>query len=43
MAFGQALLVAREQPIDIANLRRWAGAEGESEKLATFEEAMGRG
>ena len=42
MAFEQALLVAREQPIDIADLRRWAKAEGEIDKLATFEEALGR-
>jgi len=42
MAFEQALFVAREQPIDIADLRRWAKAEGEADKLATFEEALGR-
>lgn len=40
MALEQALLVAEEQPIDIANLRRWAKAEGELDKLATFEEAL---
>jgi hypothetical protein len=42
MALEQALLVAREQPIDIADLRRWAKAEGEADKLAAFEEALGR-
>ncbi len=42
MAFEQALLVAREQPIDIADLRRWAKAEGETDNLATFEGALGR-
>ncbi len=42
MALEQALLVAGEQPIDIADLRRWAKAEGEADKLATFEEALGR-
>jgi len=42
MAFEQALLVAEEQPIDIENLRRWAKSEGEADKLATFEEALGR-
>lgn len=42
MAFEQALLVAREQQIDTADLRRWARAEGEADKLATFEEALGR-
>ena len=41
MALEQALLVAREQPIDIADLRRWAKAEGEAEKLVTFEEGLG--
>ena len=41
MAFEQALLVASEQPIDTADLRRWAKAEGETDKLATFEEALG--
>ncbi|MEE4160861.1 MAG: hypothetical protein V2I25_00035 [Woeseiaceae bacterium] len=42
MALEQALLVAREQPIDIEDLRRWASAEGETDKLATFENALGR-
>jgi hypothetical protein len=41
MAFEQALLVAKEQSIDIADLRRWAKAEGEADKLAIFEEALG--
>lgn len=40
MAFEQALLVATEQQIDIADLRRWAMAEGQADKLAIFEEAM---
>ena len=43
MALEQALLVATEQPIDIADLRRWAKAEGEADKLAAFEEELGRG
>jgi len=41
MAFEQALLVASAQPIDLAELRRWAMAEGEAEKLVAFEEASG--
>jgi hypothetical protein len=41
MAFEQALLVAREQPVDIADLRRWASTEGETEKLDVFESALG--
>lgn len=41
MALEQALLVARTQPIDIADLRRWAKAEGKADKLATFEDALG--
>lgn len=42
MALEQAVLVAKAQPIDIADLRRWATAEGEIDKLATFEEALGK-
>jgi hypothetical protein len=41
MAFDQALLVARSQPVDLADLRRWAKAEGEAEKLGEFENALG--
>ena len=41
MAFEQALLVARDQQIDIADLRRWAKAEGQTDKLATFEDSLG--
>lgn len=41
MALEQALLVAREQAIDLADLRRWAKAEGESDKLQEFEDALG--
>lgn len=40
MAFKQALLVARDQRIDMQDLRRWAKAEGETEKLAIFERAL---
>jgi hypothetical protein len=42
MAFQQALLVAEAQPTDIADLRRRAKAEGKTDKLATFEEALGK-
>lgn len=42
MAFEQALLVARAQPVDVGDLRRWASMEGEVEKLATFEKALDR-
>lgn len=41
MALEQALLVATEQQVDIADLRRWASKEGETEKLDVFEEALG--
>ncbi len=41
MALEQALLVAREQPVDVADLRRWASTEGEAEKLEIFESALG--
>lgn len=40
MALEQSLLVAREQPIDIADLRRWANLEGQMDKLTVFEEAL---
>ncbi len=39
-ALEQALLVAKEQRIDIANLRHWAEIEGQHDKLATFEDAL---
>ncbi len=42
MAFEQALLVARSQSIDFADLRRWAKAEGESEKFEEFENALSK-
>ena len=42
MALEQALLVARAQPIDIADLQLWAKSEGETDKLATFEEALSK-
>ena len=40
MALEQALLVAKEQPIDVADLRRWASLEGQIDKLTVFEEAL---
>lgn len=40
MAFEQALLVARAQTADFADLRRWAKAEGQTDKLAKFEETL---
>lgn len=40
MAFEQALLVAKAQPIDVADLRRWARAEGATDKLAKFEDVL---
>ena len=40
MALEQALLVAKEQPIDVADLRRWANFEGQMDKLTVFEEAL---
>ena len=40
MALEQALLVAKAQTIDIGELRRWSKAEGETDKLAVFEEAL---
>ncbi len=40
MALEQALLVAKEQPIDVADLRRWANLEGQIDKLTVFEEAL---
>jgi hypothetical protein len=42
MAFEQALLVARSQSIDFADLRRWAKAEGESKKFKEFESALSK-
>ncbi|MGB5332671.1 MAG: hypothetical protein WBM80_07130 [Woeseiaceae bacterium] len=42
MAFEQALLVARSQSIDFADLRRWAKAEGESEKFEEFKNALSK-
>lgn len=40
MALEQALLVAKEQSIDVADLRRWANLEGQIDKLTVFEEAL---
>jgi len=42
IAFEQALLVTKTQPVDIADIRRWARMEGEADKLATFEEALAK-
>ena len=43
MALEQAVLVAMAQPIDIADLRRWAKAEGKIDELSTFEAALDDG
>lgn len=40
MALEQALLVATSQPIDLADLTRWAKAEGETKKFGEFENAL---
>jgi hypothetical protein len=40
-ALAQAVLVAEAQPMDMADLRRWAKAEGATEKLIDFEKALG--
>lgn len=40
MALEQALLVAREQPVDIADLRRWPNVERQVDILTVFEEAL---
>jgi hypothetical protein len=40
MAFEQALLVARAQPIDMGDLRRWASGEARPDKLDDFEKAL---
>ncbi|MGB5719259.1 MAG: hypothetical protein WBM34_01110 [Woeseiaceae bacterium] len=40
MALEQALLVARSQSVDLADLRRWAKAEGEAEQFEQFERAL---
>jgi len=40
MAFEQARLVAKVQSIDIADLRRWAKREGETQKFQAFEESL---
>lgn len=40
MALEQALLVARSQSVDHADLRRWAKAEGKAEKFKEFERAL---
>jgi hypothetical protein len=42
MAFEQALLVAKSQSIDFADLRRWAKAEGEPKKFKEFESALSK-
>jgi hypothetical protein len=39
-ALEQAILVARAQPIDMRDIRRWSKAEGAAEKLRTFEAAL---
>ena len=43
MALEQALLVAKEQRVDIADLRRWANLEGQREKMSVFEAALAQG
>ena len=43
MALEQALLVAKEQRVDIADLRRWANLEGQIEKMTVFEAALAQG
>jgi len=39
-ALEQAVLVAKCQKFDLANLRRWAESEGETGKLIAFEKAL---
>ena len=43
MALEQALLVAKEQRVDIADLRRWANLEGQIDKMTVFEAALAQG
>lgn len=43
MALEQALLVAKEQRVDIADLRCWANLEGQIEKMTVFEAALAQG
>ena len=43
MALEQALLVAKEQRVDIADLRRWANLEGQIDKMNVFEAALAQG
>jgi hypothetical protein len=40
-ALGQALLVARAQPVDIAEIRRWARREGKSDWFKQFLKLTG--
>ena len=40
MAFEQALLVAKVQSIDIAEIQRWAQKEGNIERFRLFEESL---
>jgi hypothetical protein len=42
-ALKQAVLVAEAQPVNMADLRRWAKAEGAAERLIDFERAIGSG
>lgn len=39
-ALEQALLVARAQPVDLAEIRRWAGTEGELGRFETFRQRL---
>ena len=38
----QALLVARDQEIDLLNIQRWSEGEGELEKFETFFKALSK-
>jgi hypothetical protein len=40
-ALKQAVLVAKAQPVDMTDLRRWAKAERAAAKLTDFEKALG--
>ena len=41
-AFEQALLVARDQQIDLREIRRWSRSERHEEKFEIFREALDR-
>jgi hypothetical protein len=40
-ALEQAVLVAKAQPVDMTDIRRWARAERAEEKFGAFEKALG--